>query len=232
MGPPGPGAPCLGDLGSILCDARRGLERRPQWGQRELHSGSGARRVAAPGWVGAGSQGAQLCPGRVVVRPLPAPPPPALGRLRRCQAAAYMSQGKDGVSARSAQSPRPTASSCPAWVPAPSSRLAADGSAGPSGGFPAGRGRHRPSVDSSQRRKPAGVLGARPGSALPSPEPAVSAAPGEDPAAPGEVWRPGGGLLAHPSHPHSGPIPVLLLSWESGPTKPRPLDTASACLKP
>lgn len=52
------------------------------------------------------------------------------------------------------------------------------------------------------------------------------------PSCPREVWHPGGGLLAHPSHPYSCPIPVLLLSWESGPTKPRPLDTASACLKP
>lgn len=74
VGPPDLGAPCLGDLGSILCDARRGLERRPQWGQRGLHSGSGARCVATPGRVGAGRQGAQLCPGRMVLRPLPAPP--------------------------------------------------------------------------------------------------------------------------------------------------------------
>ena len=76
--------------------------------------------------------------------------------------------------------------------------------AGPSGGFPAGRGRHRPSVDSSQRRKPAGVLGARPGSALPSPEPAVSAAPGEDPAAPGRS-----GTLGEGSSPtQATPTPV------------------------
>ena len=41
VGPPGPGELCPEDLGWILRNARRGLERRPQRGQRGIQSGSG-----------------------------------------------------------------------------------------------------------------------------------------------------------------------------------------------
>lgn len=181
------------------------------------------KSVAAPSRVGA-----QLGPGRVVLRPLPASS--ALWLLRRCQAVVSVSQRKDGHSARSAQSPRPAASSwVPAWVSAPSSRLAAQ-PAGRSGGFPPGCGGHRPSVDSSQRRKPAGLLGTRPGSALPSPGPAVSAARGGEPAALGALV-PCGEASLPPKPPPRRPIRVLLPSRGGGPTKPRPLDTTWVCLK-
>lgn len=92
--------------------------------------------------------------------------------------------------------------------------------AGPSGGFPAGRGGHRPSVDSSQRRKPAGVLGARPGSALPSPEPAVSTNPGEDPAAPRRSGALGEGSLPTQATPTPVPSQSSCCPGEVAPQNP------------
>lgn len=206
MGPPGPGELCPEDLGWILCDTRRGLERRPQRGQPGIQSGSGAKSVATLGRGGGPARPWPHGPQATASAPSPVTTPEVPGCGLRLTAEG---RGLCEVSMEPAPRSKPLGPCMGLSSLLPPGRGRVARPAGRSGGFPPGRGGHRPSVDSSQRRKPAGMLGARPGPALPSPGPAVSAAPREEPAAPGGLAPCGEGssppepppALSHPSPP-------------------------------
>lgn len=81
--------------------------------------------MVAPGWVGAGSQGAQLCPGCMVLKPLPATPGPVTALEVPGCGLRVAAEGR-GLCEVSTEPTPHSKQLGPAWVPAPSSRLAAD----------------------------------------------------------------------------------------------------------